>query len=315
MSTTNHVVVTGGAGFIGSHLCRALLERGDRVTAIDNLSTGHRENLTALLPHPRFRLIVGDITTVSVFAGLAEVTHVVHLACPASPKANSAMPLETIRAASLGTLNTLELAQRHSARAVIASSSEIYGDPQIHPQPEDYRGNSNPVGPYSAYTEGKRLTEAAAAAHHRMGTNVGVVRPFNVYGPNMWPEDGRVVSSFCADALAGKTLQIHNGGTQTRSLIYITDFVDGLVAMLDSDEFGPINLGSDDEITIADLARLVIDVAGTGAVELTPGRHEVVTVRRPDTRRARKLLDWAATTPLRAGVTDTLAWMRQVTQP
>ncbi|MEV0032690.1 NAD-dependent epimerase/dehydratase family protein [Nocardia sp. NPDC050793] len=312
MSIRNHIVVTGGAGFIGSHLCRALLAHGNRVTAIDNLSTGHRENLSDLQARPEFRLAVADVTSPVAFAGLAEVTHVVHLACPASPKANTAMPLETIRATSLGTLNALELAHRNHARAVIASSSEIYGDPQVHPQTEDYRGNTNPIGPYSAYTEGKRLSEAAAAAHHRTGTNVGVVRPFNVYGPNMWPDDGRVVSSFCAAALAGQTLQLHNGGTQTRSLVYVADFVTGLTAMLDSDEFGPVNLGSENEITVGDLARLVIELAGSGAVEVSPGRSDVVTVRRPDTTRARKLLGWEASTPLRDGIAHTLDWMRRV---
>ncbi|MBF6228243.1 NAD-dependent epimerase/dehydratase family protein [Nocardia abscessus] len=309
---TDHTVITGGAGFIGSHLCRALLNRGHRVTAIDNLSTGHHANLCPFVDNPRFEFRTADVTTTAAFAGLEDVTHVVHLACPASPKANTTVPIDTIRTATIGTLNALELAARNDARAVIASSSEIYGDPQVHPQHESYRGNTDPVGPFSAYTEGKRVSEAAAAVHHRQGTNVGVVRPFNVYGPNMWPEDGRVVSSFCAAALRGETLHISGGGRQTRSFVYVADFVAALLAMLDVDEFGPINIGSEDEISIAGLAQLVIDLARSGDLEITPARDSEVTVRRPDTSRAATILGWSATTTLRDGIQQSLTWMRAV---
>ena len=307
-----HVVVTGGAGFLGSHLSRALLARGDRVTVVDNFSTGRRASLDGLADKAGFELRDGDVTQPSALAGLSRVTHVVHLACPASPRANAKMPVETILAGSVGTVNALELARSAGARAVVASSSEVYGDPLTHPQGEDYRGATDPVGPLSAYTEVKRVTEAAAAAYRRLGADVGIVRPFNVYGPYMWPDDGRVVSSFCAAALGGQTLHIHKGGTQTRSLIWAGDFTAGLVAMLDSREFGPVNLGSPEEVTIGDLAALVVELAGAGSLEVTPGRDDVATRRRPDTTRARELLGWQATTPLRDGIAATLAWMREL---
>lgn len=314
MSDTSsaHVVITGGAGFLGSHLSRALLARGDRVTVVDNFSTGRRASLDGLADTAGFELRDGDVTQSSALAGLSGITHVVHLACPASPRANTKIPVQTILAASVGTVNALELAQAAGARAVVASSSEVYGDPLTHPQDENYLGATDPTGPLSAYTEGKRVTEATTAAYHRMGADAGIVRPFNVYGPWMWPDDGRVVSSFCAAALAGQTLHIHKGGTQTRSLTWADDFTAGLVAMLDSTEFGPVNLGSGDEVTIRDLAELVVELAGSGSLEVTPGRDDVATRRRPDTTRARELLGWQAITPLREGIAATLDWMREV---
>lgn len=312
MSNSPHVVVTGGAGFIGSNLCKALLKRGDRVTVLDNLSTGRYTNIHELSDEPGFKFRRADITKTVAFTELQEVTHVVHLACPASPKANTRIPIETIRAASVGTLNTLELAAKQHARIVVASSSEVYGDPQLHPQSEDYRGNCDPIGRFSAYTEGKRLTEAAAAAHHRNGVRVGIVRPFNIFGPGMQPDDGRVIAAFCAAALRKETLKIE-GGSQTRSFLFIDDFVDAMLAMLDCEVFGPINIGSDtNEITIADLARLVVELAGRGTVEITAGRDTDVSVRRPDTTRARELLGWRAHTSLPYGLGDTLDWMGDI---
>jgi nucleoside-diphosphate-sugar epimerase len=312
----NHVVVTGGAGFIGSHVCRALIDRGDRVTAIDNLCTGFRSNLDPIIDNVAFELRIADVVAPVAFAGLAGVTHVAHLACPASPRANTAMPIDTLKAATVGTLNALECGHKVDARVVVVSSSEIYGDPLVHPQTEDYRGNADPVGAHSAYTEGKRAGEAATAAYRRIGANVGIVRPFNVYGPNLQPSDGRVVAAFCAAALRRETLRLHGGGTQTRALTYIADFVAGLIAMLDSDEFGPVNLGSEEETTIADLARLVIEQAGTGELEITQDRDsDLVTMRRPDTTRARTLLDWQASTSLRDGLVPTMHWMRQAMRP
>jgi nucleoside-diphosphate-sugar epimerase len=307
-----HVVITGGAGFIGSHLSRAVLDRDWRVTVIDNMCTGRSANLEELTGSPLFSIRIGDVCEPSTFTDLGGVTHVVHLACPASPIANTRLAVDTIRAGSVGTLNALELAARVGARVVVASSSEIYGDPLVHPQREDYRGNTDPVGPFSAYTEVKRVTEAAAAVSRRAGVDVGIIRPFNVYGPNMWPDDGRVVSSFCAAALRGETLHLQGGGTQTRSFTYVGDFIVGLLAMVDRDLFGPVNLGSEDEISIAALADLVIAVAGSGQLDTVPGREAQPIVRRPDARLARDRLGWQACTDLSEGLHNTLDWMRGV---
>jgi dTDP-glucose 4,6-dehydratase len=308
----DRVVITGGAGFLGSHMCRALLRHGHDVLAVDNLCTGTRDNIADLLDQPRFSLVEQDASDSFTFERIGRVDVVVHLACPASPKMYTRLPVETLRVGSLGTLHVLELARKYGARVLIVSSSEVYGDPLVHPQPEDYRGNVDPIGTHCAYNEAKRFAEAAAATYHReKGLNVGIVRPFNIYGPNMWPEDGRVVASFCAAALRGKTLSLHNGGTQTRSLPYIDDAVDGLLRMLSSDQFGPINLGSDDEITIRELAELVVRLAGSGDLNVAPGRDQDVTVRRADTRRARAALGGEATTPLQQGLSATLEWMRR----
>lgn len=306
------VVVTGGAGFLGSHMCRALIKQDHEILAVDNLCTGTRDNVADLLDHPRFSLIEQDVSDPFTFQDIGQVDAVAHLACPASPKMYTRLPVETLRAGSLGTLHVLDLAQKYGARVLIVSSSEVYGDPLVHPQPEDYHGNVDPIGPRCSYDEAKRFAEAAAATYHRAkGTNVGIVRPFNIYGPNMWPEDGRVVASFCAAALRGETLMLHNGGTQTRSLLYIDDAIDGLLRMFDIDEFGPINLGSNDEITVRELAELVIQLTGSGDLNVVPGRDQDVIVRRPDTRRARAVLDWESSTPLGQGLGATLEWMSQ----
>lgn len=302
-------VVTGGAGFIGSHLCRALLERGEQVTAIDNLCTGRLANIANLMAHPRFAFLQQDVTY-----GLdaCHVSTIVHLASPASPTAYGRLPVETLRAGSLGALHALELARSHGSRIVVVSSSEVYGDPQVHPQPEDYRGSVDPIGPRSCYDEAKRFAEAAAVAYRRTHeVDAGIVRPFNIYGPGMWPGDGRVVPEFCAAALRGQTLHLHNGGTQTRSLLYVDDAVNGLLKLLDSDVFGPINLGSEDEVTIRALAETIVELAGSGDLDIAPGRNQDVTVRRADVTRARTVLGWEATTPLREGLARTLAWMRE----
>lgn len=305
-------LITGGAGFIGSHLCRYLLKTGSDVTAVDNMSTGRADNIADLMDNPRFTLRATDITAPGAFDELDGLTHIVHLACPASPKANTKMPLDTIRACSVGTLNVLDLASRTGTRVVCASSSEIYGDPLEHPQNETYRGNCDPIGAFSAYTEGKRVLEAAAAAHSREGTNAGIVRPFNVYGPNMWPDDGRVVSSFCASALRGGTLEVA-AGAQTRSFCYVDDFIDGLAAMMNSDSFGPVNLGNPAcEVSIAALAELVVQIAGSGRVQLVPGRVGDTHRRQPDTELASRALSWAATTSLETGIERTLDWMSPV---
>jgi nucleoside-diphosphate-sugar epimerase len=312
MVDNGRVIVTGGAGFLGSHMCRALLKRGHEVLAVDNLCTGTRDNIADLLDQPRFSLIEQDVSDPFTIEDIGRVVALVHLACPASPKMYTRMPVETLRVGSVGTLHMLELARRCGARALIASSSEVYGDPLVHPQSEDYCGNVDPIGPHCAYNEAKRFAEAAAATYHReKDLNVGIVRPFNIYGPNMWPNDGRVVASFCAAALRGETLSLHNGGTQTRSFLYIDDAVDGVLRMLSSDTFGPINLGSDEEITIRELAELVVRLAGSGDLNVAPGRDQDVNIRRADTTRARAVLGWEASTPLRQGLGATLTWMRR----
>ncbi|GLX95523.1 NAD-dependent epimerase/dehydratase family protein [Herbidospora sp. NBRC 101105] len=307
--SSRHVLVTGGAGFIGTHLCTALLERGDRVTALDDLSAGHLPALDGLLVHDRFTLLKQDVVE-PIDCG--PVDAVVHMAIPVGPEVVTRHPVETLRAGSIGTLNALDVAAEQGARFLCLSSSEIYGDPLVHPQHEDYRGNVDPTAPLGCYDEGKRFAEAATFAYRRQhGLNGGIVRPFNVYGPGMYADDRRVVPAFIRQALAGATLTLHGGGTQTRSLCYIDDFVTGLIAMLDSAEAGPVNLGSDEEITIRDLADLVVDVAGSGAVEVVAGRAQDSSVRCPDLSRARKLLGWSPTTTLRTGIERTITWARE----
>ena len=310
---TRRVVVTGAAGFLGSHLCRALLGRGEQVVGIDNLSTGRQAGIADLMEHPSFSLLRADVS--EPFAIDGPVTAVLHLACPASPTAFSRMPVETLRAGSVGTLNALELARANGARVLVASSSEVYGDPQVHPQEESYRGNVDPVGPRSMYDEAKRFSEAAATAYRgHFGVDTAIVRPFNVYGPGMWPDDGRAVAAFCAAALRGETLKLHGDGKQTRSLCYVDDLIRGLLAMLDSTEPGPLNLGSENEITMRELAEQIIHAAGAGRIDFLPAREQDVRGRRPDISRARRLLGWQPTTSLQEGLAHTISWMRRQLQ-
>lgn len=310
---TRRVVVTGAAGFLGSHLCRALLGRGEQVVGIDNLSTGRQAGIADLMEHPSFSLLRADVS--EPFAIDGPVTAVLHLACPASPTAFSRMPVETLRAGSVGTLNALELARANGARVLVASSSEVYGDPQVHPQEESYRGNVDPVGPRSMYDEAKRFSEAAATAYRgHFGVDTAIVRPFNVYGPGMWPDDGRAVAAFCAAALRGETLKLHGDGKQTRSLCYVDDLIRGLLAMLDSTEPGPLNLGSENEITMRELAEQIIHAAGAGKIDFLPAREQDVRGRRPDISRARRLLGWQPTTSLQEGLAHTISWMRRQLQ-
>ena len=309
---TMHTVITGGAGLIGSHLAVRLLDEGRRVTVIDNLSTGRRANLAPVQDHSAFTFREADVCDREAFAGLLEVTGIVHLACPAAPAMYSHMPIETLRAGSAGTMNALDAAAVHDARVVVASSSDVYGDTPIHPQIENCCGAVDPLGPRSAYEVAKVITEAAAMAHHRgeRGGSVGVIRPFNVFGPGMWPGDSRAVPAFCAAALAGRTLTLH-GGEQTRSLLYVSDAVDALVAMLDSHEFGPVNIGSTEEVSIKELAMMIIATAGSGQLDIAEGRERDAPSRRPDLSRARALLDWEPRVPLAEGLALTIGWMRE----
>ena len=286
------VVVTGGAGFLGSHLTDALVNRGDEVVCVDDLSTGRRTNIAHLIGRPGFEFYRADVTLGLAVDG--QVDAVAHLASPASPPDYQRRPLETLAVGSRGTEYALQLAQRCGARFVLASTSEVYGDPLIHPQHEGYWGNVNPIGERSVYDEAKRFAEALTSAYRRtLCANTGVVRIFNTYGPRMRPHDGRVVTSFIRQALDGEPLTIHGDGTQTRSFCYVDDLVRGLVAMIDSLDPGPINLGNPVEYTIAELAKLVLLLAdSSSAIEYHPLPADDPTRRRPDISRAKEVLGW-----------------------
>ncbi|MFG2309879.1 UDP-glucuronic acid decarboxylase family protein [Streptomyces sp. NPDC048566] len=305
------VLVTGGGGFLGSHLCEALLARGDTVWCLDNYCTGEPLNVAPLHGDPRFQLIRADVSGLTAdFDVPGRVDAVAHLASPASPPDYGRLPLETLSAGSRGTENALRLAERHGARFLLTSTSEVYGDPVLHPQAESYWGNVNPVGPRSVYDEAKRYAEALTMAYRRSrGVNTGIVRIFNTYGPRMRPHDGRVVSTFIRQALAGEPLTEYGDGSQTRSFCYVEDLVRGLVAMLDSGHGGPVNLGNPDECTVDELARLVIEATGSpSVVEHRPLPVDDPTRRRPDITRARELLGWSPRVGLDAGLRRTVAW-------
>ncbi len=296
------VVVAGGAGFLGSHLCDHLIARGDRVICLDDLSTGRRENVAHLGDHPRFSSIVVDV---SAEVPVDEpVDAVCHLASPASPPAYLARPLQTLAVGSEGTRRLLELARRHGARLLLASTREVYGEPEVHPQPESYRGNVDPVGPRSVYDEAKRFAEALTMAEHRThGTDVAIARIFNTYGPRLAPGDGRVVSNFIVQALSGEPLSVYGDGTQTRSLCYVDDEIRGLVALLDSTETGPVNIGNPDERTVLELADTVRRLTRSSSpIEHRPRPADDPTKRRPDITLARRTLGWEPTVELAEGL-------------
>lgn len=305
------VVVTGGAGFLGSHLCEALLKRGDEVVCVDNLSTGSKDNIAHLLSNPRFSSLVADVCDGIELSG--QIDLVAHLACPASPPAYLRMPLETLRVGSRGTEVALQLAAAHGARFLLASTSEVYGDPAVHPQPEDYWGNVNPVGPRSVYDEAKRFAESLTAAHRRTHcTNTGIVRIFNTYGPRLSPGDGRVISNFIAQALAGQPLAIYGNGSQTRSFCHVDDLIKGLTAMVDSDFAGPVNLGNPTEMTVADLATKVISLTGSASPLVhRPLPTDDPVRRRPDIALAKAELGWEPVIGLDEGLARTVAWFRE----
>ena len=305
-------LVTGGAGFLGSHLCERLLRDGYSVICVDNYYSSTKDNIAHLLDNPRFEVIRHDVT----FPLYVEVDEIYHLACPASPIHYQRDPVQTTKTAVHGSINMLGLAKRTGAKILLTSTSEIYGDPLVHPQTEDYWGNVNPIGPRACYDEGKRAAETLFFDYHRQhDLRIKVVRLFNTYGPRMHPHDGRVVSNFVVSALTGKPITIYGEGQQTRSFCYVDDLIDGLIAMMNSaDEVtGPINLGNPGEFTIAELAAEVIKQTGVDpGIEYLPLPPDDPTRRQPDITRARQTLGWEPTIELKAGLAKTIEYFRGV---
>ncbi|HET7329078.1 MAG TPA: NAD-dependent epimerase/dehydratase family protein [Nocardioidaceae bacterium] len=303
-------VVLGGAGFIGSRLCEVLLAQGYDVVSVDNESTGRSQNVGHLFTDPAFRCLPWDVTEPFDVPGRVDL--VLCLASPASPVHYLALPIETMKAGSLGTLHGLELAERKHARFVLASTSEVYGDPTEHPQRESYWGNVNPIGPRAVYDEAKRFAEALTSAYRRdRGVDTAIVRIFNTYGPRMRTDDGRAVPTFIGQALRGGPLTVAGDGSQTRSLCYVDDTVAGIVRMALSRHTGPVNIGNTAEISMLGLARDIVELTGTSAaIEYVDRPVDDPGQRCPDTSLAQRLLGWHPTTPRDAGLAKTVAWMR-----
>jgi len=306
------IVVTGGAGFLGSHLCDYLLERGHQVVCLDNLLTGTIDNIAHLMGHERFRFIKHDVTEYIFLAG--PVDAVLHFASPASPIDYLNLPIQTLKVGSLGTHKALGLAKAKGARFLLASTSEVYGDPLQHPQREDYLGNVNPVGLRGVYDEAKRFAEAMTMAYHRAhGVQTRIARIFNTYGPRMRLDDGRALPTFMAQALRGEPITIFGDGSQTRSFCYVSDLVDGVYRLLVCDEVAPVNLGNPHEITILDFAREIIDLTGSKSqiVFQEPPTEDDPKVRQPDIGRARAILEWEPKVPRSDGLRRTLEYFRE----
>ena len=307
----SHAVVLGGAGFLGSHLAERLLDLGARVTVVDNFLTGTPDNVTHLLGRSGFTLQQYDVTNFLHVPG--EVHHILHFASPASPVDYLRWPIQTMKVGSLGTHKALGLARSKDARLLLASTSEVYGDPQVNPQPETYWGNVNPVGPRGVYDEAKRFAEALTLAYHRQhGVEVRIARIFNTFGPKMRVNDGRAVPAFFSAALRGEPLPVFGDGTQTRSLVYVEDEIEGLLRLLVSDHTGPMNIGNAHEVTMLELAQAIQDVVGSApGVVFHPAPTDDPQVRRPDTRLAESVLGWRAQVPLAEGLARTLPWFRR----
>lgn len=310
MSRRPTILVTGGAGFLGSHLCERLLDRGADVLCLDNLFTGSKENIRHLLDHPRFEFIRHDV----VEPILLEVDQVYHLACPASPVHYQYNPVKTIKTSVMGTINMLGLAKRTRARLLLASTSEVYGDPEVHPQTEDYAGSVNPIGPRACYDEGKRVAEALCMDYRRQNkVDVAIARIFNTYGPRMAPDDGRVVSNFIVQALRGADLTIYGNGCQTRSFCYVDDTVEALIRLMESGETGPVNIGNPDEVTVLELAEAVLAETGSPSrIVYQPAPQDDPRRRQPDINRASRLLSWWPSVPLAAGLRRTVDYFEKV---
>jgi nucleoside-diphosphate-sugar epimerase len=306
------IVITGGAGFLGSHLTDALLARGDEVVCVDNLSTGSAANLEHNFGNRAFTFVEHDVTRFIWVPGAVDA--VLHLASPASPIDYLELPIQTLKVGSLGTHNCLGLAKAKGAKFFLASTSEVYGDPQVHPQTESYWGHVNPIGPRGVYDEAKRFAEAITLAYHRHhGVEVRIARIFNTYGPRIRPHDGRVVSNLLVQALAGAPLTIYGSGRQTRSFCYVDDEIAGFLALLDGPHTGPINIGNPGEFTVLELAELVLEVTGSSSeIVFEPLPVDDPTQRRPDIALARDLLGWEPHVALREGLTRTAEWLRSI---
>ena len=305
------VLVTGGAGFLGSYLCERLVDQGHDVLCLDNFFTSQKSNVFHLLKRPNFELIRHDIT-MPIFL---EVDQIYNLACPAAPGHYQHNPIKTVKTSVLGATNVLGMAKRCGARVLQASTSEVYGDPQVHPQPESYWGNVNPIGIRSCYDEGKRLAETLFMDYSRMNkVDVRIVRIFNTYGPRMHPFDGRVVSNFIRQCLRNEPITLFGDGQQTRSFCYRDDLVDGIIRMMNTDGFtGPVNIGNPDEFTIRELAELTMELTGSPCeLRHLPLPPDDPTRRQPDITLARSKLGWNPTTPLREGLSKTIEWFRSI---
>ncbi len=304
------VLVTGGAGFIGSHLCHRLIAEGHEVICLDNFYTGSKDNLTDLIGHPRFELIRHDLTEPI----LLEVDQIYHLACPASPVHYQYNPVKTVKTNVMGTINALGIAKRVKARILLASTSEVYGDPKVHPQKEDYWGNVNPIGIRSCYDEGKRMAETLTMDYHRDNdVDVRIIRIFNTYGPNMNPEDGRVVSNFICQSLRGEDITIYGDGSQTRSFCYVSDLVDGMIRMMENDNgfIGPVNLGNPDERSIKEFAERIIAKIGQGKLVSKDLPSDDPKRRQPDISLAKAKLDWSPKVAVEDGLDKTIEYFRK----
>ena len=306
------ILVTGGAGFIGSHLCEELLDKGHEVICLDNFFTGSKRNIIHLLDNHNFEFIRHDITR-EIFL---EVDEIYNLACPASPVHYQYNPIKTIKTSVMGAINMLGMAKRIKAKILQASTSEVYGDPKMHPQPESYWGHVNPIGKRSCYDEGKRCAETLFMDYHNQNNvRIKIVRIFNTYGPNMQPDDGRVISNFIMQALQNKPITLFGDGNQTRSFLFIDDLLTGLTGFMDTDDSitGPINIGSENEFTIRELADLVLELTNSkSAIRQLPLPENDPVQRCPDISQARKLLNWEATVELREGLVKTIAYFERL---
>jgi dTDP-glucose 4,6-dehydratase len=305
-------VVSGGAGFIGSHLCEALLDRGMSVLALDNLITGSPDNVRRLLGRPEFEFRQANVNNHVLIDG--DVRFVLHFASPASPPQYDANPIHTLKVGTLGTMNMLGLARAKGATFLLASTSEVYGDPLVHPQPESYWGNVNPIGPRGCYDEAKRCAEAFAMAYHRAhGVDTRIVRIFNTHGPRMQVLDGRAVPNFMAQAIRGEPLTVYGDGSQTRSLCYVSDLVRGVLAVLERADELPVNLGNPEEVTVLELAQTIVRLAGSNSkIEFRELPVDDPKQRRPDISRARRLIGWEPEVALEDGLRMTLEYFRSV---